>query len=486
MAFLFAEAADYISIGTLDAPRTGALALRWKPTAALDDGVEHVLFRLAGDADNYLEVRKGSDDALYAGWVVAGVSYRIILTHGNYTLTTGVWNSIVLVWDETAVITRLYCNGVEDDTEVLGGLPVSTTGWTGTIGNTSSAGTSGADGSICDVALWSEVRSAADADDLSDNDAAAFFSGAADVGYWKLIGNLEDSWGSNDGSSGDTVTVSGHAPLQYPGTFSGLGNFLINAWLNHLAGIATFTPTTPLWVAWCKSQPLSDEDGSDLDEPSGGGYARTSLTALLMNTAAARTISNAGTVSSVVASGLWGDITHFAIVNAETVGTGDLYMFGPLLIPVGIDEDESIDIAAGLLTVRFDPDAKISDYCGTVLLNHTFSKSTMTMPQTWLALTTVTMTPTITGSTLSEVGNGYARLEIEPADWVVAAGEMYNDLDTIMAEATGSWGAAPGAAVLVDAATTGNVLMWGPINAKTFDLYDRPIFAAGELVYALS
>lgn len=77
-------------------------------------------------------------------------------------------------------------------------------------------------------------------------------------------------------------------------------------------------------------------------------------------------------------------------------------------------------------------------------------------------------------------GDGYARVQVEAADWTDADGVVTNDAEIEFPQATGDWGTVTHAAVM-DASTSGNVLYWGALTAPR-EVLDEDIvtLAAGE------
>jgi len=87
--------------------------------------------------------------------------------------------------------------------------------------------------------------------------------------------------------------------------------------LDQIVGKTDFTMPTA-YVALFVGDPL--DTGAGGAEVSGTGYARVTTAGADWNAAAAGSISNAEDITFPEAGGAWGEVTHFAIYDAATVG----------------------------------------------------------------------------------------------------------------------------------------------------------------------
>ncbi|MEE8574271.1 MAG: hypothetical protein V3T30_02565 [Thermodesulfobacteriota bacterium] len=104
-----------------------------------------------------------------------------------------------------------------------------------------------------------------------------------------------------------------------------LTNIAENKFLDHLVGKTAYTMPT-LYVGYSKADP--GEDGSGLDEPSGGGYARKVTAGADWNAASAGAIDNVNPITFATATGVQGDIPFFAFFDA--ISGGNLLASGPI------------------------------------------------------------------------------------------------------------------------------------------------------------
>ena len=115
---------------------------------------------------------------------------------------------------------------------------------------------------------------------------------------------------------------------------------------------------------------------------------------------------------------------------------------------------------------------------------------TYTCPDTYVALATTDIVDTDTGSTIDEPsGNGYAREQVNKnggsaPTWDVAAGvsaSLDNTHTITFTTPSGSWGTITALAI-VDAATTGNLLLYeNTVTDQKPDNGDTVQIAAGDL-----
>jgi len=128
------------------------------------------------------------------------------------------------------------------------------------------------------------------------------------------------------------------------GSFS---NFLENELLDHLFAGGTYA-TPSKYIALSTADPT--EDGSGLAEPEGGSYARVQVTA--WDAAASGATANTNEISFPQATGSWGTITHFAIMDALTAG--NMLAHGALSAQKVVGDGDTVKFAAGDLDVTLD------------------------------------------------------------------------------------------------------------------------------------
>jgi len=131
---------------------------------------------------------------------------------------------------------------------------------------------------------------------------------------------------------------------------NGLVKWVRSALLNHLFGKATMTPPT-IYVGLSSTTPTSD--GTNITEPTEGGYARVATTAADWNIAVDGdpcVVDNANAFTFPRALGIWAGgniLTHAVLFSSptemEVVGVGELSVQKPVYT------DDTAQYAAGAI-----------------------------------------------------------------------------------------------------------------------------------------
>jgi hypothetical protein len=93
-------------------------------------------------------------------------------------------------------------------------------------------------------------------------------------------------------------------------------NYLENAALRHVLGVAAFTPPSTIYCALSTSTP---NDAGGVTEPSGGSYARQTVAFTVSGTTPTIAV-NSAMVSWPTATAPWGAITYVCLFDALTGG----------------------------------------------------------------------------------------------------------------------------------------------------------------------
>lgn len=122
--------------------------------------------------------------------------------------------------------------------------------------------------------------------------------------------------------------------------------------LNLVAGNVFKTKTSPAipttyYLGLSKTAP--NADGTGVSEPSGGAYARVSLSGKL-GAPNNGVVANSASVSFPEATANWGNATHFVVYNAAT--GGNLLMYGALDPQRNITSGTTLTINQGDLQLR--------------------------------------------------------------------------------------------------------------------------------------
>ena len=138
---------------------------------------------------------------------------------------------------------------------------------------------------------------------------------------------------------------------------SAASNYLENALLNHTLRNAAYTQPGGLWLALFKSTvdgatTLANLEGgtTSTDEvgTSGTAYARK---AIEFGSTSTGTSANSNTVTFDAATASWGTITHIAVMDGSTRGSGNVLFYGAVTTSKTIDTGDTFQVSIGNLTI---------------------------------------------------------------------------------------------------------------------------------------
>jgi len=127
-----------------------------------------------------------------------------------------------------------------------------------------------------------------------------------------------------------------------------------NKILELITGKTPFSKPT-VYVGFCTADPGEEATGADCNEvPDTNGYGRIAVAADDWNSASAGAIDNANAIASPKASGSWGEITHYVLVDSPNHGEGNVLVYDELDTTRVVDEDDSLVFAAGELNLMLN------------------------------------------------------------------------------------------------------------------------------------
>lgn len=208
---------------------------------------------------------------------------------------------------------------------------------------------------VCNV--WNAAASRATANTNLIEFAQATGAGWGTVTHWALWDSA--TWGAGNclahGSFANSKTiVAGNIPKIAAGELDisvnsgAISNYLANKLLDHLLKTASYTPATNLKIAFSTADPTND--GSGLSEPSGNNYAR--ITCNAWDIASNGATQNTSAITSNVASGSWGTITHTAIFDDEA--TPNMLLFGAISPSQPVGANDNLEWQAGGFDITLD------------------------------------------------------------------------------------------------------------------------------------
>src|SRR3990172_8390065 len=105
-----------------------------------------------------------------------------------------------------------------------------------------------------------------------------------------------------------------------------LSNFGEDSFLNQITTNTAYTPVATVYLALATADPTDAGTGASMSEvPNSGSYART---AIAFGAASARRVTQSGAVVFPEATGSWGTVTHWAILDSATHGAGNMLAAG--------------------------------------------------------------------------------------------------------------------------------------------------------------
>lgn len=264
-----------------------------------------------------------------------------------------------------------------------------------------------------------------------------------------------------------------------------LTNYAENALLNHITTNSAYTPAATLYLALCTSDPGEAATGGSMNEvANSGSYARKAVT---FGAAASRRVTQSGTVTFDAATGSWGTVTHFAIVDSATYGAGNVLAYGALTASQSIVSGNTPSVASTEVYVELTASTGLSNYAANGFLDRMFRNQAFTVSANYVGLTTAAPSDSSTGSSITEVtGGSYARVEIAEAGgtnptWeAVSGGAVQNEEAITFPTASASWGTITNM-VICDASSAGNLLWYGDITDQAVGSGSTVSFAIGAI-----
>lgn len=270
-------------------------------------------------------------------------------------------------------------------------------------------------------------------------------------------------------------------------------DFLEQELLDHVLN-ASYTSPANIYLALCTADPTDAATGASMNEvANANAYQRTAIS---FGVASSRSVTQDADVTFPQASGGgWGTVSHWAIVDNQTYGSGNVLAHGELASPKAINENNTPTVASGEIVISVDA-GEMSDFLADELLDHVFNNLNYTHPDTYVALCTATVSDSDTGSTITEPSGGsYGRVQVNEnggasPTWDLATGvspaTVDNTHEVAFTTATGDWGTVVAVAI-VDAASDGNILFYdNDMTDQPVDNGDTAKFSAGDIDITLS
>jgi hypothetical protein len=243
--------------------------------------------------------------------------------------------------------------------------------------------------------------------------------------------------------------------------------------LDHVFENGAYTPASTMYVGLLTADPT--DTGSQTNEASGNGYARTAIT---FAAAATREVVQSGQVTfPQCTGGGWGILTHWGIFDAST--GGNMLAHGALTTSIATVDGNVVYIPDATVEISVNSGA-VSNYLAHALLDFMFRNQAYAQPNCHVGLCSAAPVDTDDGSTITELSGGaYARVDF--ADWTTAAaGALSNNTDITFTTPTADWTTVTHS-VICDASSAGNLLVYATATPNQAPLTGDPVkFLAGN------
>jgi len=134
----------------------------------------------------------------------------------------------------------------------------------------------------------------------------------------------------------------------------GFSDVAENKVLDHIVGKASFAKPT-VYLGFCTADPGEEATGANCNEvPNTNGYERVATPPADWNSASSGAIDNANALASPEASGSWGTVTHYILVDSPTYGSGNILVYDQLDTAKTISKGDNLEFAAGELNLVLD------------------------------------------------------------------------------------------------------------------------------------
>jgi len=245
-----------------------------------------------------------------------------------------------------------------------------------------------------------------------------------------------------------------------------LSDYAENALANHIFNTA-YTSVATVYVALCTADPTDTATGASMNEvANANAYARTAVT---FGAAATRKVVQSGAVTFPQATGTWGTITHWTIVDTQTYGSGNVLAHGSFTSSFAPVTGNTPTIPSGELQVQMNASSGAGFVDATVhkLFDRMFRNQAYAKPATYVGLATATIADAASVTAdITEVttGVGYARVQVNPnggasPTWTVASGGALDNVQAItFPTPTGSWGLVTSCFLIDSASGAGNII----------------------------
>lgn len=130
---------------------------------------------------------------------------------------------------------------------------------------------------------------------------------------------------------------------------AGLSDTYENRALDWLLVTGSPTRASGTWLALYTATPTDSTAGTEVTNAN--AYARTAIT---FDAASGGATQNAATVTFPIATGSWGTVTHWAVVDSATHGAGNIIIYGAFTASKTIAASDVFEVLDGDLDCTAD------------------------------------------------------------------------------------------------------------------------------------
>lgn len=136
------------------------------------------------------------------------------------------------------------------------------------------------------------------------------------------------------------------------GSFS---NYAEDKILDHVTGKTSFTLPTTVAVALCTADPTDAGTGASCNEVANeNNYARTDTSGSDWDASSGGATANAAAITFPEANGSWSTVTHFALIDNASYGSGNMLAHSILGASKAIGDGDTPKFAIGDLDLTLD------------------------------------------------------------------------------------------------------------------------------------
>lgn len=270
-----------------------------------------------------------------------------------------------------------------------------------------------------------------------------------------------------------------------------LTNYGEAALVKHMFNEEAYSPVASLYLALCTSSPGEAATGASMNEcANSGNYART---VIAFGPAALRRVTQDGSVTFPLASGPWGTVSYWAIVDSGTHGAGNVLAYGAFAVAKSIVSGNTPTVSSEEIWVELTASTGLTTEAAEGFLDRMFRNQAFTIGATYIGLVTAIMDDDSVLGNITEVsGNGYERKLVNaaggasPAWEAVANSATQNEHAIVFPTPSGSWGTVVGSFMTNVASGTSGIMLWydNGITDQAVGAGDVVQYAAGALDFS--